>query len=108
MIRRPPRSTLFPYTTLFRSLSTFTSATTVPVNGKGLVKNAPGCPTGILANNHPRYLFVAVPTPLVVQGVIDVIRIDQNNSQVDTNAFQPATQSIAAPDVQGLMDFFRH
>src|SRR5438105_6277658 len=41
MIRRPPRSTLFPYTTLFRSLSGFTSvrptvdlalqgATTVP------------------------------------------------------------------------------
>src|SRR3712207_7176054 len=25
MIRRPPRSTLFPYTTLFRSVSTFTS-----------------------------------------------------------------------------------
>src|SRR5256885_5321965 len=24
MIRRPPRSTLFPYTTLFRSLNTFT------------------------------------------------------------------------------------
>src|SRR2546426_8176838 len=26
MIRRPPRSTLFPYTTLFRSLSTFGTA----------------------------------------------------------------------------------
>src|SRR2546427_7955817 len=27
MIRRPPRSTLFPYTTLFRSLSKFTDET---------------------------------------------------------------------------------
>src|SRR5258708_23845671 len=26
MIRRPPRSTLFPYTTLFRSLSTWTTS----------------------------------------------------------------------------------
>src|SRR5256885_7280317 len=29
MIRRPPRSTLFPYTTLFRSYSTFGVVTTV-------------------------------------------------------------------------------
>src|SRR5256885_6977685 len=27
MIRRPPRSTLFPYTTLFRSLTAFTDST---------------------------------------------------------------------------------
>src|SRR5256884_5453723 len=31
MIRRPPRSTLFPYTTLFRSQVTITAATTVSV-----------------------------------------------------------------------------
>src|SRR2546422_6990314 len=45
MIRRPPRSTLFPYTTLFRSVRDFVeSATTVPdafarldANGDGLV-----------------------------------------------------------------------
>src|SRR3989441_8961323 len=29
MIRRPPRSTLFPYTTLFRSLTTLTRSTRV-------------------------------------------------------------------------------
>ncbi|MBK7643826.1 MAG: YncE family protein [Planctomycetes bacterium] len=88
------------------TLSTFTSSTSIPVNGKGLVKNNPGCP-GIIANNHPRYMFVAVPTPLVGQGVVDVIRIDQNNSRVDTSAYQSGTQSIPAPDVQVLMDFFR-
>src|SRR2546425_1747600 len=30
MIRRPPRSTLFPYTTLFRSLTKLDSVTTLP------------------------------------------------------------------------------
>src|SRR2546425_5976854 len=35
MIRRPPRSTLFPYTTLFRSLNTSDKAATV----EGLVTN---------------------------------------------------------------------
>src|SRR2546429_6046725 len=33
MIRRPPRSTLFPYTTLFRSQRT-TSASPIPVSGR--------------------------------------------------------------------------
>src|SRR3712207_8350375 len=32
MIRRPPRSTLFPYTTLFRSQATFTNVQTTPGN----------------------------------------------------------------------------
>jgi hypothetical protein len=84
----------------------FSSASSsVPVNGKGLVKGS--CPTPIYATNHPRYLFVAVPTPLIGEGVIDVIRIDQNSSRTDTNAFLLGTQSIPAPDVQVLMDFFR-
>jgi len=83
----------------------FSSATgSVPVNGKGLVKGA--CPT-IYASNHPRYMFVAVPTPLIGQGVVDVIRIDQSNSLVDTNAYRSGIQSIPAPDVQVLADFFR-
>src|SRR5260221_2696526 len=33
MIRRPPRSTLFPYTTLFRSGSLFTEARGINANG---------------------------------------------------------------------------
>src|SRR5260370_22326510 len=33
MIRRPPRSTLFPYTTLFRSSQTNTGCATVAVSG---------------------------------------------------------------------------
>src|SRR5437763_6979264 len=39
MVRRPPRSTLFPYTTLFRSWgadSTFAACTSVPPAGDGV------------------------------------------------------------------------
>src|SRR5260370_10801687 len=37
MIRRPPRSTLFPYTTLFRSaVSVFTAPTCVPPDAQSL------------------------------------------------------------------------
>src|SRR2546426_7103661 len=39
MIRRPPRSTLFPYTTLFRSICT--------VSGAYIVQPTPGAPPGI-------------------------------------------------------------
>src|SRR5260221_13036555 len=51
MIRRPPRSTLFPYTTLFRSLSTVTVATILQklieenvVSDAGLVASMGGRP----------------------------------------------------------------
>src|SRR5258705_13940480 len=43
MIRRPPRSTLFPYTTLFRSLSTELKQSVV-------VENRPGANTMIAAS----------------------------------------------------------
>src|SRR2546425_11640603 len=35
MIRRPPRSTLFPYTTLFRSLVSFAKAGRAPIEPHG-------------------------------------------------------------------------
>src|SRR3954466_6747982 len=42
MIRRPPRSTLFPYTTLFRSaVSGFTRTTTTDAAGKFTFSNLP-------------------------------------------------------------------
>src|SRR2546430_17685749 len=46
MIRRPPRSTLFPYTTLFRSLS----GVSVAVGGRGALTQADG-----------RYVVTGVP-----------------------------------------------
>src|SRR3712207_7654964 len=47
MIRRPPRSTLFPYTTLFRSLhTTVRTAVTSPVEGLTEATRTTDIPTG--------------------------------------------------------------
>src|SRR5260221_10361458 len=50
MIRRPPRSTLFPYTTLFRSLrfQVFHLAADHPVHGAGAAGN-------LFNDPHPRF-----------------------------------------------------
>src|SRR2546425_2684002 len=64
MIRRPPRSTLFPYTTLFRSdrsaLSRERSALREPVAGRGAADGMPegygGAVLAVLARHHrPRH-----------------------------------------------------
>ena len=39
MIRRPPRSTLFPYTTLFRSLFDYEYSGVPVINGRGFAVN---------------------------------------------------------------------
>src|SRR2546429_5114539 len=52
MIRRPPRSTLFPYTTLFRSLARDFSVVAVDQRGIGLSdKPQDGYDTGTLASD---------------------------------------------------------
>src|SRR3989441_2286701 len=59
MIRRPPRSTLFPYTTLFRSTNSsiarvvsFSSKSTERSRGNSFTKRA-----NLAATSTPRYLF---------------------------------------------------
>src|SRR3989449_11608462 len=54
MIRRPPRSTLFPYTTLFRSLSALSRLTSDGVAGyafglRGVLRAGTSLPIGLLA-----------------------------------------------------------
>src|SRR5258706_15337105 len=61
MIRRPPRSTLFPYTTLFRSSVVMSVATS---GGKPRARTRPGQPTGghgspALTPDGKRMAFVA-------------------------------------------------
>src|SRR3712207_6847000 len=51
MIRRPPRSTLFPYTTLFRSLSLLVAGSAV-FTGDTLFKGSVG---GVRAPGHTTY-----------------------------------------------------
>src|SRR3712207_7695938 len=60
MIRRPPRSTLFPYTTLFRSL---TGAGVVLALGLGLALDPSGQPERIIA-------AFAAATPILLAAII--------------------------------------
>src|SRR3712207_8653727 len=53
MIRRPPRSTLFPYTTLFRSQPT-TTATARPTSRSTVRATAPGTSDAQLTATWPR------------------------------------------------------
>src|SRR3712207_6977836 len=46
MIRRPPRSTLFPYTTLFRSTPVATSSTTCLLNTDGTIQSGDSSVSG--------------------------------------------------------------
>src|SRR5258708_27603516 len=70
MIRRPPRSTLFPYTTLFRSKSPSSPAPFAPATTKltvpacGLCSETPVSPTA--ANSRPIHerAFPQLPTSL--------------------------------------------
>src|SRR2546425_6460043 len=57
MIRRPPRSTLFPYTTLFRSLTSRTS--TVPAFRDSHVLRSRAAP-GILSSSRGRRTFISM------------------------------------------------
>src|SRR2546422_9434987 len=53
MIRRPPRSTLFPYTTLFRSLVREDAGVAVPVGAQDLV-GRPGARGGDVFDLQPQ------------------------------------------------------
>src|SRR5688572_32477340 len=57
MIRRPPRSTLFPYTTLFRSKSTIT-------NHKSTIQSA--------IRNHQSSMLLKDPVPRLVDHAMGV------------------------------------
>src|SRR2546430_5310493 len=68
MIRRPPRSTLFPYTTLFRSLADTVRQVRRAVQGGASLADA-------LAQ-HPRYfdpLFIAMVSAGELSGALDVV-----------------------------------
>src|ERR1051326_337375 len=52
MIRRPPRSTLFPYTTLFRSARRSATGASMPPIDVGLPCSQPGRPTSIRSEEH--------------------------------------------------------
>src|SRR5256885_12398954 len=54
MIRRPPRSTLFPYTTLFRSLAGIELADSLTIDAHKWFATTMGC--GMFITRHPAVL----------------------------------------------------
>src|SRR5260221_5228626 len=60
MIRRPPRSTLFPYTPLFRSVESLTGESFTPQNGR--FSSAPEWPV-LSARDRDRRELVRRPSP---------------------------------------------
>src|SRR3989454_6787564 len=73
MIRRPPRSTLFPYTTLFRSCALlYTSGTT-------------GKPKGCLLSN---FYFLNVGRRYIAEGGLCALREGEERSEEHTSELQ--------------------
>src|SRR3712207_4186785 len=71
MIRRPPRSTLFPYTTLFRSSATrsrpATTTTTMTTTTTGATGTATGTPGGASAAASWRISSAAERAPVAIR-----------------------------------------
>src|SRR3712207_8053191 len=77
MIRRPPRSTLFPYTTLFRSLSRVARTSFEPVTGEG-------------DESYRRRLRIferwTVPAPREIQRVLNA-RSEEHTSELQSRQY---------------------
>src|SRR2546429_185336 len=95
MIRRPPRSTLFPYTTLFRSFTgtvTFRFFTTIDCSGEASTES--GVAVGTKSSNHGP--LAAGSYSLNAQ---HIARNDPNHPNSALNSCEPLTVSGAAPRV---------
>ncbi len=83
----------------------FSQGVPARVNGKNMYRLPGGL--GPVPVHAPRYMFLAVPNSSQGGGVVDVINLNSGLQRIDTNPFQPGVQSIPAPGVTGLMDYFR-
>src|SRR2546425_6626267 len=82
MIRRPPRSTLFPYTTLFRSMA----AARLRSRARRAVRPPP--PREDLVRHHaPGKSFVDVGCKWSVDGAIAFLRSEEHTSELQSLAY---------------------
>src|SRR3712207_9069216 len=93
MIRRPPRSTLFPYTTLFRSADTvsaagLTSYQTETPDGRGALNYAVRAPLGVVAVivpwNLPLLLLTWKVAPALACGNTVVVKPSEETPSTAT------------------------
>src|SRR5256885_9524692 len=76
MIRRPPRSTLFPYTTLFRSAATLGGARALRRDDIGHL--APGARADVTILDAPSY------THLIYRPGVPLIRSEEHTSELQS------------------------
>ena len=93
MIRRPPRSTLFPYTTLFRSLclsqGTAAGATTITISGPSGGAETQTAISGIAASNT-----TYTSGTVTITGVGGGVTVSSNTGQrVDISVAAQSTQT---------------
>lgn len=81
----------------------FSAGAPVIVNGKAIIRQL-GAPTVAYA---PRFIFLSVPNPVQGPGGVDVLQLTGAVLRFDTNPFQAGIQSIPAPGVTNLMDYWR-
>ena len=84
-------------------VTNFSAGSPVPLNGKAIIRQVGAAAPANLA----RYLFAAVPNPILGLGGVDVLYMDAGFHRFDTNAFEPGVQSIDALGTVTLMDYFR-
>src|SRR3712207_7205602 len=78
MIRRPPRSTLFPYTTLFRSMKRFACGDVIP-----------GCSATFTAADDDGIFAQAVPHAAAEHGINEITpeRSEEHTSELQSRQY---------------------
>src|SRR3712207_6865303 len=77
MIRRPPRSTLFPYTTLFRSLRTGGRGELLGVPAPGVLQCFDGLP--------PSFPAAGLGRLVGCQGLVDLEEVDRKSTRLNSS-----------------------
>src|SRR5437879_10030243 len=97
MIRRPPRSTLFPYTTLFRSASPSTRYTWKPVaptspDHRYSAENGSHCPATMVRRSEEHTSELQSPMYLVCRLLLEKKKKQKISHHQKTYAEDPGTQ----------------
>src|SRR3712207_8944493 len=93
MIRRPPRSTLFPYTTLFRSQSGQNTVAVADAVKERLAEIAPTLPKGFRAEIvGDQSIFIkaslkAIQTHLIEGGILAAVRSEEHTSELQSRQY---------------------
>src|SRR3712207_7703078 len=84
MIRRPPRSTLFPYTTLFRSLEVHEHGELVLDDARRIGERVLGAQGAVRLDRHGQLVVVE---DLALASVLDAVRSEEHTSELQSRQY---------------------